>query len=1176
MKKHIFLFVIAVFSCLQVMGEVVNWTPVKTTEMNPFAYNLKAELSNDKRNITISYCLNATAASVNIVFYNGESVYKIVSCSGLSKTTASDPYATTGYSVTIPTTDLPINTNLSWRIEVQGPGRANCGVYSQDGTNIYRHKFYRPSSVDIVQDPTSGNYGKVLVVESNDASRNTAMGTYHSSKMTKTKGENPNTDDPQGAGIYVFNPDLTPRENSTGTYVFNGKSDNRLKGTKFAPYRVRVSEDGRMFVSSLYPNGDILWEVDANFSTWTTVIGKGLPGTTWTGDQSGKGNTDADYCLNTTGGAFIAAPCAGLDVRGKGKDLKLLLLSCTGYANANAYRGFHTHEYNLGTKTTWNQAPSKDFQTNKGNIDINPVTGKPLSVFVHKNNSNVVYDKDGGIWCISYREACNDEMPGLAHKTANAEEDCRIARSNTKNAALRFNKTFTRAMMAGDGNNGTLYNYIPDHGSNNTSQGYFFNHTNIDMSAVGSFLNDFAWDNANNVYAVGHNFTNSDYKNDGGEGYVAVYCLPYSASDVFTTPGPNSFILAETICWHPYPARYKVTNEDLWETFQCDYNDWYRFHPNAEEKITKEQAHQPITGAYGFTFPSDKLDNDEYKYRDGLVSDFLTDETSKWKWLGDYIKIAANPARVPADNAALWENFKVYFNIYYQKEDYYNQNNKYPRAETTSITDAATFWPGGIDNDQDNIMTNANSQYKWLGDYIKSVAESQENTIDTESAWRWHLYAFFNCTDGKYEANTQKVAASNFSEAGKPENWKPYYVSPEGKNQIDTEFEWRKEVHAFFNQTNKCGYNDVNGTWRSDNTGDYTMAGYSDQANNGANGWYNEWWDATFKPTLEAHPTDSLPTIRRKGYVLSGWYYGDNDEYSLNDRENNKSVTRNGCLWARWIESCLYEGYITGTVANSASTEEMGKQINRNFELMNLTQSKSDYPLDVDRKMQGGMYNTFAVPFAFSKEDGAFNHINKIVAANDANNQLLSNASILCFTGTSIVENGVGEYVLQLNFDEWDGSSAILANTPILVKPENNITTRMHLQWNPYINATSNHPVTHSYVTFVPVLAPSEVQGGAGTNNFILVADNRLARLSSTGTMLGLRGYFNGSQIPDNLAPQQVVVKITEKNGVVTYLDNIETPQQGAAAIKILQNGNIYILRDGKVYDVMGRPLREL
>ena len=1148
MKKHIFLFAIAVLSCLQVMGEVVNWTPVKTTEMNPFAYNLKAELSNDKQYITVSYCLNATAASVNIVFYNGETVYKTVSCSGLSKTTAADPYATTGHTITIPTTDLPINTNLSWRIEVQGPGRANCGVYSQDGTNIYRHKFYRPSSVDIVQDPTSFNYGKVLVVESQHTA--STIAGYHSSAMKKKNGNN----DPQGAGIYVFNPDLTPRKNTSETYVFNGLDDSRFANTSYSPHRVRISDDGRIFVTSLdHTKGNILWEIDEYFKTWTTVIGKNIGGA--------KYNTTT-YDLTTSNGTFIAGPNAGFDVRGSGDQLTLLMLSCDNTAFANDHKGFECHEYKLGKATTWSSAPTKNFVTNS-------------HIFVSERTSNVQYNENGGIWCISYRETCTDNEPGLVLKDSEGTENCRIKRSNTKNAALRFNNTFTRAMMAGEGNYGTLYNYMPDHGSNNATQGYFFNHTNIDMSAVGTYLNDFAWDNANNIYAVGQATAQS-----GGNGHLAVYCLPYSASDVFTTPGPNSFILAETICWHPYPAGYEVTNEDLWETFQCDYNDWYMYHDNAEEKITEAQAHQPITGAYGFTFPSDKLDNGEYKYRDGLVSDFLTDETSKWKWLGDYIEIAANPTRVPADNAALWGSSNTDVNGFMY---YFNQFYGVNRA-TQTIANVASFWDSSGDycnKTQGNILQAEGSAYKWLGDYILKVTNEQlaagkfstYKGLNTEIKWRYALYAFFNKQSIK---DSDYNGYADFSEAGKPENWKPYYVSPEGKNQIDTEFEWRKEVHAFFNQTNKCGYTDINGTWRSDDTGDYTTKGNSDQANSGANGWWNEWWNATFKPTLEAYPTDSLPTIRRKGYVLSGWYYGDNDGYSLDDRENTKGVTKNGCLWARWLESCLYEGYITGSVANSAAIEEMGKQINRNNELIEVTHGKSDYPLDFVRNLQGGTYNTFVVPFAISKYPGALNHIDKIVDVNNANSHLLSGTSILRYTGSSIIENGAGESVVQINFEEWDGSQDkndyIPASTPILIKPNENITSRMHLQWNPFISI-AYQPISDPYIEFTPVLAPTEVQGGAGTNNFILVADNRLARVSRSGAMLGLRGYFNGSNIPKNLAPQQMVLKITEKNGVVTYLDNIETPQQGATAIKILQNGQIYILRDGKVYDMMGRQL---
>ena len=106
MKKHIFLFAIAILSCLQVMGQDPEyWTPVKTTEMNPFAYNLKAELSNDKQSVTIKYSLNANASSVKIVFLNGETVLKEVPSDKLTKTDAYVQHTLAPISIT----DLPLN-----------------------------------------------------------------------------------------------------------------------------------------------------------------------------------------------------------------------------------------------------------------------------------------------------------------------------------------------------------------------------------------------------------------------------------------------------------------------------------------------------------------------------------------------------------------------------------------------------------------------------------------------------------------------------------------------------------------------------------------------------------------------------------------------------------------------------------------------------------------------------------------------------------------------------------------------------------------------------------------------------------------------------------------------------------------------------------------------------------
>lgn len=87
----------------------------------------------------------------------------------------------------------------------------------------------------------------------------------------------------------------------------------------------------------------------------------------------------------------------------------------------------------------------------------------------------------------------------------------------------------------------------------------------------------------------------------------------------------------------------------------------------------------------------------------------------------------------------------------------------------------------GVTDPTLQIMTNEDSDWKWLGDYILSVATAQDVTITSDANWRWQLHAFFNCTDGTVTGN-QKAAAANFTEAGKPENWGPAYLkaNPEG------------------------------------------------------------------------------------------------------------------------------------------------------------------------------------------------------------------------------------------------------------------------------------------------------------------------------------------------------------------------------------------------------------
>ena len=113
--------------------------------------------------------------------------------------------------------------------------------------------------------------------------------------------------------------------------------------------------------------------------------------------------------------------------------------------------------------------------------------------------------------------------------------------------------------------------------------------------------------------------------------------------------------------------------------------------------------------------------------------------------------LASTPAPATT-NEALWKLFMPEYNAYY------NLN----RAEQP-INLVTTF----ANEKMLEIMTDTKSGWKWLGDYVLSVATTQGYTVNDESTWRWTMHAFFNCSP----AASLTVKVAGFEEAGKPEKW---------------------------------------------------------------------------------------------------------------------------------------------------------------------------------------------------------------------------------------------------------------------------------------------------------------------------------------------------------------------------------------------------------------------
>ena len=292
-------------------------------------------------------------------------------------------------------------------------------------------------------------------------------------------------------------------------------------------------------------------------------------------------------------------------------------------------------------------------------------------------------------------------------------------------------------------------------------------------------------------------------------------------------------------------------------------------------------------------------------------------------------------------NEQLWEEFKPYYNSYYGLN----------RA-TQTIENVATFASAYMED----IMTNTKSEYKWLGDYIISVAGS----LSGESAWRWHVHAFFNCNDGTVSGN-QKVATADFSQAGKPEAWGPayqtamgtsatlpykvtstytlpipvregyifvgWYDNPEGAGQAITSIPagWKGTLYAI---------------WRDENPSDVTWV-----LNGGSVGNIQLPKEITGSPY-------TIPTPTRAGYVFLGWYDNPN---GTGTPLTVLPVGWKGTVYAKWREAKVTWVLNGGKVLEQVTTNDGSVTTPTNEELF--TTFMNDYNTYYKTNINTGSYS---------------------------------------------------------------------------------------------------------------------------------------------------------------------------------------------------------------------------
>ena len=202
------------------------------------------------------------------------------------------------------------------------------------------------------------------------------------------------------------------------------------------------------------------------------------------------------------------------------------------------------------------------------------------------------------------------------------------------------------------------------------------------------------------------------------------------------------------------------------------------------------------------------------------------------------------------------------------------------------------------------------------------------------------------------------------------------------------------------------------------------------------------------------------------------------------------------------------------------------------------------FSLQLNRTLivDGEQYNTFCSPIALTKAQ-------------------LNDADIRALTGTSLDGDE-----LTLTFSE-DPLDAIEAGKPYLVKPSSAVAnpTFENIDPSSLVSATENTETT--YADFIGVLAPTLLTGG-DKNTLFLGADNELLWPEADANIKGMRAYFSVKGDAQQAAKR---ARIVMNKDAATGLQNTEHRTQTQ---KILRDGQIIIIRDGKEYNVQGQMIK--
>ena len=148
---------------------------------------------------------------------------------------------------------------------------------------------------------------------------------------------------------------------------------------------------------------------------------------------------------------------------------------------------------------------------------------------------------------------------------------------------------------------------------------------------------------------------------------------------------------------------------------------------------------------------------------------------------------------------------------------------------------------------------------------------------------------------------------------------------------------------------------------------------------------------------------------------------------------------------------------------------------------------------------------------------------------------------------------------------------ALEAGVPYIIQPGSNVTSS--LIHDVTISNTLVPTVIDGVITFHGVVNPTEISAQSAEDHTILLlgAENTLSWPNTTANIKGMRAYFETTSA---IAPVVRRARLGfEQTEVATGINDLSNDSK---VTKVVRDGQLYILRDGEEYSVLGQHIHHI